>query len=522
MSYILCSIILIVSCAKPVNPAGGPPDKDAPVLNTEKSDKNFKTNFNQPKIELEFDEFINLTNASKEVIISPPLLYNPKISHRGKKLTIEFDEKEVLNENATYQINFGNAIKDINEGNKLENFSYVFSTGDKIDSLSISGTVYDDYTQEPEEEILVMLYDDLSDSIVYNERPLYFAKTDKNGKFQINNLRTDTFKVFALKDANVNYYYDNDAEKIGYLDSNIILTPTDTIDITLYSFIEQVDQKIISTDSKIPGLIKATLNIPEEEIEIAVSNLELKTQTFSWNDSLYIYYNPVPDSTFYIYAERDTIRISPRKSKARKLVLKKMIPAQNKAVAPKSKVELQFSSPIVSFQDSLIQLSDSSNTYTYSIRLNAGILELSTEQPDSTTTSLQLLPGAVSSPILSNTDTITLQITKGVQDDFGSVLVNATMLNPEYQYIFNLVFSGTTIHSQLITATDSYNFTFEDLSSGEYIMTIIEDRNKNGRWDPGSYKNKSKSEKILSAPLEKMRAGWNLNFDFDGLTFTSK
>lgn len=521
-SILLCfATLLIIACAKPVNPSGGPKDTEAPKLDTLQSDPNLKTNFTGNTIHLKFDEFVTITNTSKEVIISPPTLYFPKFNQKGKDLTIEFDEREVLKENATYQINFGNSIKDLNESNKLENFSYVFSTGDKIDSLSVRGKIIDDFTGEAEKDMLVMLYDQLDDSIVYRERPLYFARTDDNGNFEINNLRADTFKVFGLQDANVNYYYDNPIEKIAFLDSTIILPLADSVEIILSAFVEQTEQKIISLDSKTPGLIKAVLNIPKEDIAIHISNDTLETQTFTWNDSLYIYYKPVPDSAFFLHAINDTFRIAPRKPKARSLRLVKTEPSINTPIFPKSEVLISFNEPIGSIVDSLIRLKDSTQIYPIDISVVEGKLQLALDQPDSSIYSLEILPGAVSNFQLTLEDSLEYEIIMGLQEDFGNIIIEGKNLKEDYNYIFQLQQQSNTILELQIQKDSTGQVEFNNLIAGDYILTVIEDRNKNGRWDPGSYSKNLKSEKILTTPLEKLRKSWDLNIAFDGTTFTN-
>ena len=137
--------------------------------------------------------------------------------------TIEFAEDEILKENATYQINFGNAVKDFSVGNIFENYVFVFSTGPVIDSLSVSGKVIDELTGEPVKDVLVMLYENLADSALILDKPFYFSKTTDDGSFQLNNLRADTFQLFGLKDENVSYTYDLPEERVAFYNKHIII-----------------------------------------------------------------------------------------------------------------------------------------------------------------------------------------------------------------------------------------------------------------------------------------------------------
>ncbi len=206
-------------CANIVPPTGGPRDTIPPKVI--KSDPpNFSTRFTGKNITVEFDELIQLRNIGDQFIITPPQKERPDFRVRGNELTINL--KTDLIPNTTYTLNFGNAIADINEGNVLSNYEFVFSTGDIIDSLNYSGIVLDAFTNEPVEGIVVMLYDKLQDSIPFFEIPLYANRTNKDGRFQLNNLRADTFKVFALKDQRNNYLYQSVGEEaIAFLDEYI-------------------------------------------------------------------------------------------------------------------------------------------------------------------------------------------------------------------------------------------------------------------------------------------------------------
>ena len=221
--YFFLILIFATSCAQIVSPTGGPKDEDPPVLDTLNSTPNFQTNFTKQELEFQFDEWVQLKDVFNQVVTSPPLRYGPpEVYLRKKSVRLKFDEREELKENATYLINFGDAIRDLSENNPTE-LRFVFSTGDFIDSLSIGGKVLDSFSGEPVEDIIVMLYDNLSDTVVRTERPFYFTKTDKTGKFTIENLRADTFKVFALMDTNLDYLYNSEAEQIGFLDSLLIV-----------------------------------------------------------------------------------------------------------------------------------------------------------------------------------------------------------------------------------------------------------------------------------------------------------
>jgi len=210
------------ACAQQGSPAGGPRDEDPPVV-LESDPPNYSIHFAAKKIQITFDEYIVLDNVNQELIVSPPMEEKPEVKLRKKTLIIEFEED--LKENTTYTFNFGSAIKDLHEGNKLLNFEYVFSTGDVLDSLSVRGTLkYAHDLSVPEDPISIMLYNDLRDSVPLTEIPLYVGRSDDSGVFSVNNLRADNYKVFALKDGNNNFLFDLPSEELAFLDTSLMVS----------------------------------------------------------------------------------------------------------------------------------------------------------------------------------------------------------------------------------------------------------------------------------------------------------
>lgn len=219
--YLLVISILCWSCAQLGAPVGGPRDEVPPKVVTSQP-QNYSTQFEAKKIVITFDEFIVLDNVNQELIVSPPMEEKPRVKLRKKTIVIQFEE--TLKENTTYTFNFGNAIKDLHEGNKLQNFEYVFSTGEVLDSMSVRGTLnYAEDLTKPEDPISVMLYSDLRDSVPLTNIPLYVGRSDDSGMFSVNNLRPDVYKIFALKDGNNNFLFDLPSEEIAFLDTSLIV-----------------------------------------------------------------------------------------------------------------------------------------------------------------------------------------------------------------------------------------------------------------------------------------------------------
>ena len=218
----LSALLFLQDCAKIGSPMGGPKDEIPPRV-VKSTPNNYSTGFNDKRIEIEFNEFIQLKNINQELIISPPPEEKPAVRLRNKSVIIDLNGN--LLDSTTYTLNFGQAIVDNNEANLLENYQFVFSTGNYIDSLGISGIILNAFDLKPSEEpITIMLYDDLKDSVPYKEIPMYIGKSTKKGYFEINNVKNDTFKVFALKDKNYNLIYDLPDEEIAFLDTTFILS----------------------------------------------------------------------------------------------------------------------------------------------------------------------------------------------------------------------------------------------------------------------------------------------------------
>lgn len=212
----------LTNCANPIAPTGGPKDETPPKLDTLHSTRNRQVRFEKKDIILAFDEWVELKDAFNQVVISPPLEFRPTIERKKKSIQLKFDDREVLRDSATYVINFGEAIRDLTEGN-VAPIVFVFSTGDYIDSLTLEGRIIDAYTLEPVKDVLFMLYENLADSVFRKERPFYFSKTDEQGNFKVNNIKAGYFKAAALADKNLNYRFDNEAEQIAFLDTAVYI-----------------------------------------------------------------------------------------------------------------------------------------------------------------------------------------------------------------------------------------------------------------------------------------------------------
>ena len=226
-------ILLAGSCAKIGSPSGGPKDVTPPKVVITKPPEYATNVIPGKRIQITFDEFIQLKNINQELIISPPLNDRVISQLKNKTLIVDFP-KDAVFDTTTYTISFGNSIVDNNEGNVLKNYEFVFSLKNYIDSMSVEGRVVNAFDHKPDKDRMnVMLYRDLSDSAPLKEKPRYIGWTDENGNFSMRNLETGRYRLFALKDGNFNMLYDQANEQIAFADSVIDLYPGKIMQDTL-------------------------------------------------------------------------------------------------------------------------------------------------------------------------------------------------------------------------------------------------------------------------------------------------
>lgn len=223
--YVLL-LVLPVACASIGSPDGGLYDEEPPVLVKSTPGIN-ATGVKDGKIEILFNENVKLQKAFEKVVVSPPQMQMPEVRSNGKKVTVELFDS--LLPNTTYSIDFNDAVVDNNEGNPYENFAYVFSTGDVVDTLAVSGTVLNAEDLEPIKGIVVGLHSCLDDSAFTKTAFERVSRTDSRGRFTIKGIAPGKYRVYALADANQNYLFDQKSEKIAFMDTYVSPFATEAI-----------------------------------------------------------------------------------------------------------------------------------------------------------------------------------------------------------------------------------------------------------------------------------------------------
>ena len=223
--YLICSVavyIMVSGCAKISAPTGGPKDKEIPVV-LKSVPENGATDFNNNEIVITFDEYVVLDKISEKFMVSPPMKRRPDVFIRGKSIHIEYED--LLRDSTTYTFYFQDAIRDLNEGNTINNYQFVFSTGPFIDSLSVTGNVYSARDLDPPENTLVLLYKQLTDSSVVKQLPDYITRASNNGEFRIDNVHPGIYRLYALVDADNSKNYNNRDEMFAFYEEPVQITP---------------------------------------------------------------------------------------------------------------------------------------------------------------------------------------------------------------------------------------------------------------------------------------------------------
>jgi hypothetical protein len=516
-----CLTLFVYGCASMQSPTGGPKDSIPPKVIIE-NPKNYTRNFKAEKIEIEFDEFIKLSNEYTEISISPAIDILPEFKAKKENLTIAF--KEVLEKNTTYSINFGKAIADVNEGNLLKNYSYVFSTGNEIDSLSISGKVINSLTKEKLKDVTVFILPISQDSLFGKKRASIFNITDTAGTFKLSNLRGDTYRLYALLEQGGDRIYNAENEEIGFLQDPLKLTK-DTSGIILQVFKEYPTVFTIK-DRRIEGdgRINLTFNRPVIEPSITIiepANIDAsKTVEFSLKrDSATIW---LPELTFDSIdvvvnsAGKALDTVTLRRSK-RDTYLKTLVVSDNllgSKIRPGSELILRFTSPIQSFQESQITLlEDSLITKGYQIvkdSISLRTYRIKYPWKLKKTYTLKLAENAFTDIIGTKSKMYNKKFELDVDDNYGSISIKISVPDTSKTYLVQWLNERKELLRQNSIRKNTI-LNYVRYPTAKYQIRIIYDDNKNGEWDTGNLRERRQPEKSWN--FEKtiaLRPNWDL------------
>lgn len=523
-SFALAAGIFLYSCAQQGVPTGGKSDATPPKIMVA-SPENFSTSFSKNKIQLVFDEYISLKDFNQQIVVSPPLKFPPVATLKGRQLTIEFSD--TLRDNTTYTLNFGNSIADVNEGNILADYQFVFSTGNEIDSLSLSGKVENAFNKKTQKGILAALYKEKSDSMPFNRLPSYFAKTNEDGSFTVRNISPGKYFAVALDDKNANYFFNPEAEMIGFTDSSV---SDGEKDILLRLFQDKSKLRLVKTTVTEPGIAIMIFNGDASKVKLDLGAYEEKMQLhkriFSQqNDSITFFYkNLEADSivalTNDLSGKTDSIifRLSKREKKSAgksKYSLSITSQASRSGVQQLDKdLILQFNHPIEKSDFAKIKMSEGAVPVEFISHqfIDEAQTKLSMKMKwnEGKTYNLQILPGAFTD-IYSLTNDSSLIVTNTLSlRDYGTVLANVQLQGENKQWLLQLVDENDAVSKEkVITASGVVNF--EYVSPAQYKLKLIEDENRDGKWTTGNYLKQIQPEKVFYyAETLNIRSNWDL------------
>lgn len=537
---IFAAFLLLGGCAQVVAPTGGPKDLTAPKV-MGYSPENKSVQFHAKKIDITFDEYIQLKDLSKQFIISPPLKHIPVPIVKGKVLEIPLT-KDTLLDNTTYTFNFGNAVCDLHEGNPIKNFQYVFSTGNYIDSLSVQGSAIDAFSHDPEKSALVLMYADLDDSIPFKKYPSYCGQTDDKGKYRIDNIKPGTYRIIAVSKASGDYFYHPVSEDIGFKNTMLSLTKNDTVNFFLFT---EIASKLEFLKTRAPGKGQIMLVFNKPADSITIKPLHIDT---SIHPTIYYQYSGSGDSLTYWtnYPNLDSLRfIISRNNKILDTAIVYNIPGHvNKTTSAKKKnstpekppsvqlnlnvaekaaydyhlpFSIKFSQPVIAYDVSkikLIQKKDSiplsplATTLPYSFSLSP-----KKDLISDSIYCLSILPGAFTNLFGYTNDTIIVHFPIQDQSYYGTLKLNLSFSKKSHYLVQLLNNNGGIYKQDKVSGTTS--IFYDGVPPALYGIRIIEDANNNGKWDIGSYMKNIEPEKVFYYPDKlNIRSNWDVVQDW--------
>lgn len=418
-------------CANIVPPMGGPRDSLPPVM-LSASPKDSVLGFKGKKITFVFNEYVQLDQIQENLLVSPNPKITPTVESKLREVTVTL--RDTLEENTTYSINFGKAIKDVNEGNAIQNFTYIFSTGNYLDSFTVNGRVILAQTGKIDSSLIVVLHTKFEDSAVANDRPRYVTRVDNQGRFLFKNLPPGNFAVYALKDEGGSRRYQTKSQLFAFADGPVSSQPKGE-DIVLYAYEGREDS---AQRPPAPAITRPGGRQTAADKRLRIES-NLSQGQLSLLDTLRLVFAQAPLKTF------DSAKVQ--------LVNEKFEPVSGyQMILDTSRTRLTI-------------LNKWSQGTAYNILLEKDFAE------------------DTAGRALLRKDTIEFKTKR--EAEYGLLQLRIPALDLSKNPVLQLVENDAVFYSHVFG--NSKEFRARLFEPGEYSIRILYDENKNGVWDPGNF-----------------------------------
>ena len=521
-------LFLIMSCARRSSPTGGPKDSIPPELLRAYPKMN-STFFDKDEIELVFDEYIKIKDLGRQLIISPPIeksyyKIKPPESVVSKKIEIELLDS--LDENTTYTFNFGNSIADNNEDNLLPFFYYAFSTGPVLDSLQIRGKINDALEKDTESFISVYLYpadSTFKDSSIFLKKPFYVTSTLDSIIYNFKNIREGEYEIIAIKDEAGNYLFDQNIDKIGFIDKPIKLPNDSIIDLTIFKENENfswgrpffVNKNRLGIqyygDLKNMKELKLISEVPEKFVSL-INKDRVKDTLNYWFKGLDV------DSLQFSLQGIDTIRSSTvkfRKSKEKDSLIIRSLTGG--FIEFRDTFKIFSNIPIMEVKKEFINIINLDSTqipFEAKIDENHDIINILFEVEPNDEYKISIYPDAINDFFDNPIDSLSYKVQSRDGEYYGNIFLQLIRDTAE-SFILELLDKDFNVVRKQKKSNEIDLYIFRHLTPGDYYVRYIKDLNNNGRWDTGNYLKKLQPEKVFYHPNKlELRSNWDLNENF--------
>ncbi len=536
--------VIIFACAKQTTPTGGPKDTIPPQLISSQP-KHQALNSNPKTLVLEFDEHVILANPKEQIIITPDLQKKYDVTAKRTRVILELETS--LDSNTTYSINFRDAVQDITEKNPANNLRLAFSTGNYIDSLSITGTVRDLFLNKEVKDATVALYQ--SDTFnIFRHKPTYFTKTNTKGEYAIENLKHGIYYIYAFDDKNRNLIVDSKSEIYGFRADSMYLDQS-VDNINIYTL--KLDARPLVLTSARPYNtyfnIRTSKGLDAYEI-LSADNDTLYT-TYGEDHSNIRVYNNISqrDSTAVQFLARDSIgntidttlyvKFSTRQSTPEPFNFKidqtsliartAQLSAKGSFTKPISRIlyDSAFirldSVTLINFLPGEIIIDNKKRTIelqksvprTHLQKEETTPQQIAQSQKPTQPQAITLYFGRAAFQSVENDSSalVTQSVKPLYLEDTGVII--AAVQTDKPNWLIQLIDKSNRVVAQ---AANKKQVSFNDLLPGEYLLRAIDDANADGNWTPGNFNQQQEPEMIYyysndkNVPLINLKANFEL------------